>query len=173
MRYAIFEIKEHRSYAITIGSREKPDSQFRDLVTGQINRAMESFTRDKAQGHKISVIHDWETADSGASDLSEIPGHGQYLIFALRSSEPGTGNRLSEEELMKYGRELELMFGSLLGDTKAAHVLLQDCTVNVIEIAPGEPFAGSLWVDVNPIYDNDNPQSRGFWAGNRSKWDIG
>ena len=43
MGYSIFQINPRRSYGITIGSRIKPDSEFREQVISQIDRAMLSF----------------------------------------------------------------------------------------------------------------------------------
>ncbi len=43
MGYSIFQINPRRSYGITIGSRIKPDSEFREQVISQIDKAMLSF----------------------------------------------------------------------------------------------------------------------------------
>ncbi len=142
MRYRIFQIEPHVSYGITIGSRIKPDSEFREQVVSQIDRAMSSFERDRGQTHKVAIVPDWELDGSSESGLPSgigfpgipylYPGK-QYLMFALLYSEPSSKESLSNSELEFYRKEVEGMISGFTNSVRAALVLLQDCSVNVLE----------------------------------------
>ena len=171
MRYAIFPINPHKSYGITIGSRVKPDSEFREQVVSQIDRAMSSFDRHESQTHKVAIVPDWEPSEGGYPESPELGARGQYLIFALLYSKEGaSGEPLSNQDLELYKTEIEGMFSEIFGETRAALVLLRDCSVSVIETDKSKPWFGSSGV-INPsdIFpdspwgnwgDRDTPQKR-------------
>ena len=139
MRYSVFPIYSNKSYGITIGSRVKPDSEFREQVVSQIDKAMSSFERDKDQTHKVAIVPDWEPGELGLPEIAPLSSGRQYLIFALLYSDPSSKESLSNSELEFYRKEIEGMLGGLLDTTnaKAALVLLQDCTIRVMETAGG------------------------------------
>lgn len=147
MRYAIYPINPRKSYGITIGSRAKPDSEFRALVKGQIERAMGAFERDENQSHSIAIVPDWDTAESGLPEVPALSPREQYLIFAIfYSPNPDSAESLSTQELEFYREEIGAMLEGVLGPTRAALVLLRDCSVSVMEtdktgqwLAWGEP----------------------------------
>ena len=154
MRYAIFPINPHKSYGITIGSRVKPDSEFREQVVSQIDRAMSSFDRHESQTHKVAIVPDWEPSEGGYPELPELRTQGQYLIFALLYSKEGaSGELLSNQDLELYKTEIEGMFSEIFGETRAALVLLRDCSVSVIETDKANPWAG-----LNDISNVVNPE---------------
>ena len=100
MRYSIFQINPRRSYGITIGSRVKPDSEFREQVISQIDKAMLSFERLEGQSHKVAILPDWEVSEEGSSELPELKAREQYLIFALLYSKAGdSGEALDNQKL--------------------------------------------------------------------------
>ncbi len=142
MRYAIYPIDPRKSYGITIGSRVKPDSEFRELIRSQIDTAMGSFEREENQRYEIAILPDWETAESGIPEAPPSLDSGkQYLIFALLySPDPGSAESLLSGELEFYREELEIMLEGILGETRAALVLLRDCTVSIIETDKGGSF---------------------------------
>ena len=146
MRYAIYEINPNRSYGITIGSRVKPDSELRELIRSQIDKAMGAFERNKPQTHKIAIVPDWDSAESGSPDIPNDLGiNGQYLIFAIvYSPEPDSAESLTGQELDLYREEIGAMLEGILGKTRAALVLLRDCSVSVIETNRGSSSAGAL-----------------------------
>lgn len=148
MRYYIQEIKPNLSYGITIGSRVKPDSEFRDLVKSQIDRAMESFERESQFTHEIAIIPDWDSSESGILELPLLYAYGkQYLIFVILYSAPDTAESLSKEEIELYKSEIERMLSGTLGEEAvAALVLLQDCSVNVFEIMRNDLSTGGIWL---------------------------
>ena len=142
MRYAVFQIDPNKSYGITVGSRVKPDSEFREQVASQIDRAMISFNREKGQTHTLAIVPDWEPGEPGLPEVPVLnPGY-QYLIFVLLYSDPVSKESLSNSELDLYRKEVEGMLGGLLDRTKAALVLLQDCTIRVMETWKGASVGG-------------------------------
>lgn len=139
MRYAIYEINPRKSYGITIGSRVKPDSQFREQVKSQIDKAMDSFERNPEQGYGIAIVPDWDSAESGSSEIPSLNYRGQYLIFALLySPDPDSAESLSNQEIELYREEIGEMLSGIAGETRAALVLLRDCSVSVIETDRGK-----------------------------------
>ena len=171
MRYAIFPINPNRSYGITIGSRVKPDSEFREQVVSQIDRAMRSFKRHEGQTHTLAIVPDWEPSEGGFPELPELKARAQYLVFVLLYSKEGdSGEPLSNQDLELYKAEIEAMLEGILGDTRAALVVLRDCSVTVIETDKSKPWFGSSAVvngsDIFPDSpwgnweDRDTPQKR-------------
>jgi hypothetical protein len=142
MKYAVVQIDPNKSYGITIGSRVKPDSEFREQVVSQIDRAMSSFNRDKGQTHTLAIVPDWEPGEPGLPEVPVLTPGAQYLIFALLYSDSGSKESLSNSELELYRKEIEGMLGGLLDRTKASLVLLQDCTIRVMETWRGASVGG-------------------------------
>jgi len=142
MKYAVVQIDPNKSYGITIGSRVKPDSEFREQVVSQIDRAMSSFNRDKGQTYTLAIVPDWEPGEPGLPEVPVLTPGGQYLIFALLYSDSGSKESLSNSELELYRKEIEGMLGGLLDKTKASLVLLQDCTIRVMETWRGASVGG-------------------------------
>lgn len=165
MRYAIYPIDPRKSYGITIGSRVKPDSELRETIRSQIDRAMGAFEREENQSHRIAILPDWETAESGLLEVPALDSRKQYLIFALLySPDPGSAESLSHAELEYYREELGSMLEGISGEeTRAALVLLRDCSVSVIEADKGGSWYS--WGAPNVIERSDIfPDSPG------SKW---
>lgn len=150
MRYSIYSINPNRSYGITIGSRVKPDSQFREQVKNQINEAMVSFERTENQSHRIAILPDWDSAELGIPEIPPtLDSRGQYLIFALLySPDPNSAESLSDQELGLYREEIKTMLEGIIGEARAALVLLRDCSVSVIET---DNYTGSSWEGINWI----------------------
>lgn len=150
MRYVIYSINPNRSYGITIGSRVKPDSQFREQVKSQIDKAMISFERTENQNYRIAILPDWDSAELGIPEiLPTLDSRGQYLIFALLySPDPNSAESLSNQELELYREEIETMLEGIIGEARAALVLLRDCSVSVIET---DNYTGSSWEGINWI----------------------
>jgi hypothetical protein len=134
MRYAIFPINEYRSYAITIGSRVKPDSQFRETVNQQIEEAMGAFDLSEGQTYQIAIIPDSEGDESGDREMSGLRDSNQYLIFALLYSNLDSGESLTDSELEGIRGEIGSMLKGVFGEARVALIVLRDCTVNVLEI---------------------------------------
>ena len=133
MRYLIYPVYPARSYSITIGSRDKPDSEFRELIREQIDKAMSSFERQRGEAHTVAVIPDWQIGEPGLESLPNLPNNGQYLIFALLYSNPDSAEKLSNQELELYRRDLEEALSGIANkETRAALILLQDCSVSII-----------------------------------------
>lgn len=148
MDFAIYKIEPHVSYMIAISPRVKPDSEFRERVQSQINKAMEAFERAPGQSHKVAIVPEEELSESNGGLSPKEPGipripylkpGGQYLIFALRKSSGDSAELEDIRELEAYREELEAMF-SLLDSAIVGLVLLQDCSVNVIETTRREPL---------------------------------
>ncbi len=150
MRYSIYSINPNRSYGITIGSRVKPDSQFREQVKNQINEAMVSFERTENQSYRIAILPDWDSAELGIPEIPPtLDSRGQYLIFALLySPDPNSAESLSDQELGLYREEIKTMLEGIIGEARAALVLLRDCSVSVIET---DNYTGSSWEGINWI----------------------
>ena len=152
MRYLIFKIEKHVSYLITIGSPGKADSQFRERVQSDIDEAMSTFSREMGATHSLAIVTDWDTAERGESTIPELSPGGQYLIFALFSSEEGSGE-IGREELLENQRELERALKSLLGESNTSDisiglVLLGDCSVKLIPVyAPSGPGFQKGWIE--------------------------
>lgn len=142
MRYLVQGIDPDKSYGITIGSRVKPDSQFREQVVSQIDKAMSSFQRGKGQTHTLAIVPDWEPGELGLPEIPPLSPGSQYLVFALLYSDPSSKESLSNSELEFYRKEIEGMLGGILDTTRSALVLLQDCTIRVMETWKGG--AGAL-----------------------------
>lgn len=159
MRYAIYPIDSRKSYGITIGSRVKPDSELRETIRSQIDKAMGAFEREENQSHRIAILPDWDTAESGLPEAPpSLDYRKQYLIFALLySPDPGSAESLSGAEIEFYREELGLMLEGILGKTRAALVLLRDCTVSVIEADRSDPFL--VW-DTPGYIDMENTPER-------------
>jgi hypothetical protein len=158
MRYATFSINPRKSYGITIGSRDKPDSQFRETVRENLDRAMESFELEEDQGYSIAIVQDTGSAESGLPEIPSLNNREQYLIFALLNSDPDSGDSLTERELEEYRVEIWGMLRGVLGKTKAALILLQDCTVTIIETDRGgvrKPVGSSRVVSREEIFPGD------------------
>lgn len=145
MRYAIYKIEPFISYMITISSRSKPDSEFRERVIAAIDRAMGSLEREARQSHKVAIIREEELSESNGVLSPKEPGipgvpylkpGSQYLIFALRRSSGDSAEETDIQELEGYREELEAMF-SLLDSVTIGLVLLQDCSVTVLETTRG------------------------------------
>lgn len=141
MRYAIYKIEPHLSYLITISPRVKPDLEFRERVIAAIDQAMGSLYREESQAHRVAIIPEGELSESnGALSPYEpgIPGipylkeGAHYLIFALRKSSSDAAESEDIRELENYREDLEAMF-SLVDSATVGLVLLQDCSVNIIE----------------------------------------
>ena len=155
MRYAIYKIEPSLSYLITIGSRDKPDSEFRERVQSDINRAMGAFSRERGSSHALAIVTDSNSAESGEeSTIPELFPGGQYLIFALFSS--GEISAEFREELSGNQTELEGAFRRLLGednpsDISIGLVLLRDCSVKLIPAyAPSGPGYRKGWIKSMP-----------------------
>lgn len=152
MKYSIYSINPNRSYGITIGSRVKPDSEFQRQVRNQIDKAMESFERSEKQSYGIAILPDWDSAESGSLDIPVLEPNNQYLIFALLySPDPDSAESLSNQELELYREEIGAMLEGIIGETRAALVLLRDCSVSVIETDnyTGSPWHGINWIEID------------------------
>lgn len=134
MRYAIVGIKGRTSYGITIGSRVRPDSNLRELITSQIDTAMESLGRKEGKGYGVTILPDWDPLESGSSEIPTLEAQKRYLIFGILYSAPGSAESLTDKEVDEYREQLGAMFGKIAeGGTRIALVILRDCTVTVIE----------------------------------------
>lgn len=169
MRYAIYPINPNKSYGITIGIRLKPDSELRELIRSQIDTAMGALERAEYQTHRVAILLDWDSAESGLPEAPlSLDSWRQYLIFALLySSDPGSAESLSSGEIEFYREELGLMLEGILGKTRAALVLLRDCSVSVIEADNDTSSPESAWVAPRDIFpdspwnsDRDTPEKR-------------
>lgn len=141
MRYSVFPIYSNKSYGITIGSRVKPDSEFREQVVSQIDKAMSSFERSENQTHKVAIVPDSEPLEGGSPELPRLETRAQYLIFALFYSKEGdSGEALDNHNLELYRAEIESMLSGIVGETRAALVLLRDCSVSLIETDNSGPW---------------------------------
>ena len=173
MRFEAIPINKHEIYNLFIETEDKPDSELRELIRAQIDKAMSSFERRDPQTHRIAIIPDWDSAESGSPEIPEsLDSRNQYLIFAIvYSPEPDSAESLSHAELEYYREELGSMLEGISGEeTRAALVLLRDCSVSVIEadksgswyswgapnvIEPRDIFPDSPWNS-----DRDTPEKR-------------
>ena len=172
MRYSVFPIYSNKSYGITIGSRVKPDSEFREQVVSQIDKAMSSFERSENQTHKVAIVPDSEPLEGGSPELPRLETRAQYLIFALFYSKEGdSGEALDNHNLELYRAEIESMLSGIVGETRAALVLLRDCSVSIIETDNSGPWVGinvSNVVNPRDIF-SDSPWSED-WETPGKRW---
>ena len=155
MRYQIFRILPQLSYMITIGSQAKPDGQFRERVSSDIDRAFETFSREKGASHSIAVIRSGYE-ERGDESIPEISPGGQYLICALTySNPPGSAESKSDQELeeerQEITRALERVIDPVVNDINIGIILLQDCSVTVIPVySPKGPDYRPGWIRNHP-----------------------
>ena len=156
MEYSIYKIVPDMSYVITIGSRDKPDSEFREKVQRDIDRAMGAFSRERGASHSLAILTD-PNFDNSPEDLptTEIFPGGQYLIFALIYSNPHDPAE-SREDLGENRAELERAFERIIGedninDINIGLVLLRDCSIKLFTLfAPSSPEFYKGWIKGHP-----------------------
>lgn len=167
MRYAIFEINPYRSYGITIGSRVKPDSTLRERIQSQIDTAMEALERISPQTHRIAIIHDGDISEIGVPEvLPYLKPYKQYLIFAILYSRDESREPLAPQDLESYRKELLGMFEGILGSTRGALVLLQDCSVSILETEKdtgGVDSGGTGYIEMDWDRVMDEDRKRSSW----------
>lgn len=147
MRYYVYEIDPTRTYGFTIGSRIRPDTEFREQVRNQIDQAMNLFDRDRTETHSIAIVQDYEFSDTGLPTVPVLTGGSQYLIFAILYSAPDSAESLSDYELELFRAEVGNMIAAAMGDSaKIALILLQDCSVSVLEIVSRSQIGETVWL---------------------------
>lgn len=145
MKYYIYEIDPTRTYGFTIGSRLRPDTEFREQVRNQIDQAMKMFDRESTETHSIAIVQDYEFSETGLPTVPELKGGSQYLIFAILYSAPDSAESLSDLELELFRNEVARMIETGMGDSaKIALILLQDCSVSVLEFGSRNQSVG-IW----------------------------
>lgn len=141
MRMIVLEIAEGKNYLFLIGSRDKPDREFRERIESQINGAMEGLTEGLFEGDKgqykitwgVQVNHEpgIPVLEPGGAEAGEQIEIGKrYLLFGLVDSSEET--KLTPEELeTMQGETAEKIAGVQVPDGagRTAVILLQDCSV--------------------------------------------
>lgn len=144
MRLYAVKIGEAGFYGFIIGSRSKPDSRFIQETKDKIDSVMGELVTPDWNGrisHSTAVIHD-PAGDTLEQDWPDIEPNHTYLIFLILDSSPDGIEIIDKEDKKLAEIQVEGVLRAMKGDTDTRFglVVLQDCTVKVVN----RGFSGSV-----------------------------